>query len=263
MENKVCGGKRTKGIKKESLSGKPLITVATVVFNNKALLEETIKSVLSQTYDNVEYIIVDGGSTDGTLEIIKKYESQLDYWVSERDRGVYDGMNKAVSLASGEWVHLLNSDDCYASSDVLSRVVPNLVNDNKDFYYGMLAYQISDSKTEMQRFSYNWLRYYALFYSAYIPHPSLFVSKKQYKSIGEYDIKYRIAADHDLILRLCKRFTPHLLDFPITIMRAGGLSGMNPERTFGEFKDVTIAHGLPSILASLIYYFKIFKYKVL
>ncbi|HAH56818.1 MAG TPA: glycosyltransferase, partial [Bacteroidales bacterium] len=85
------------------------MTVVTVVFNGVEFLEDTIKSVIGQTYDNVEYIIVDGGSKDGTLDIIKKYEYAIDYWVSEPDKGIYDAMNKAIDLGSGDWINFMNA----------------------------------------------------------------------------------------------------------------------------------------------------------
>ena len=107
------GGLRTQGYFKTSLEGKPLITVVTVVFNGEQFLEETILSVMNQTYENIEYIIIDGGSTDGTLNIIKKYENSIDYWVSEYDRGIYDAMNKGIALSQGDFIGFLNADDLY------------------------------------------------------------------------------------------------------------------------------------------------------
>jgi len=119
-ERKGEGGLRIKGYYKKSYEKKPLISVVTVVYNGEKHLEQTIKSVLDQGYDNIEYIIIDGGSTDGTLEIIKKYEDAIDYWVSESDGGIYDAMNKAISLATGEWINFMNSGDDFFS-DIYSK----------------------------------------------------------------------------------------------------------------------------------------------
>ena len=105
------GGLRTKGDYKKSYHGRPLISIITVVFNNERYLEDTIMSVLNQSYDNVEYVIIDGGSSDGTLDIIRKYEDEIDYWVSEEDSGIYDAMNKGIDLVMGDWVNFLNSSD--------------------------------------------------------------------------------------------------------------------------------------------------------
>lgn len=106
-----AGGLRTKGHFKSSFPDKPLISIITVVLNGEKHLEETIKSVINQTYENVEYIIMDGGSTDSSLEIIQKYENQIDYWVSENDNGIYDAMNKATTLINGDWCCFVGSDD--------------------------------------------------------------------------------------------------------------------------------------------------------
>lgn len=100
----------------------PLITVITVVYNGEKHLEETILSVVNQTYENIEYIIVDGGSTDKTLDVIKKYENQIDCWVSESDNGIYDAMNKGLSLASGEWINFMNAGDAFWRPDSISDI---------------------------------------------------------------------------------------------------------------------------------------------
>ncbi|MCI5150423.1 MAG: glycosyltransferase [Candidatus Electrothrix sp. MAN1_4] len=118
------GGLRTQGYFKRSLRDKPLITVITVVFNGAQHLEETILSVIGQTYDNVEYIIIDGGSTDGTLDIIRQYEHAVDYWVSEKDEGIYDAMNKGIRLFNGNWINFMNSGDLFFSEKNLSETGP-------------------------------------------------------------------------------------------------------------------------------------------
>jgi glycosyltransferase involved in cell wall biosynthesis len=105
------GGIRTQGYFKTSLPDQPLITIVTVVFNGAKNLEETIHSVINQKYSNVEFLIIDGGSTDGTLEIIRKYEHAIDYWISEKDKGIYDAMNKGLALAGGEWINFINAGD--------------------------------------------------------------------------------------------------------------------------------------------------------
>ena len=130
------GGLRTKGYFKKSYDDKPLVSIITVVFNGKKYLEETIQSVINQTYDNVEYIIIDGGSTDGTLDIIHKYEHAIDYWVSERDGGIYDAMNKGIDVVSGEWINFMNAGDGFYADDTLEKIFT--INDYKniDVIYG-------------------------------------------------------------------------------------------------------------------------------
>ena len=108
---KLEGGSRFQKIRKKGTIKKPLITIITVVFNNKRYLTKTIKSVLNQSYQNIEYIIIDGGSTDGTLKIIKKFDKKIDYWISEKDHGIYDAFNKGLKLATGDLIGFVNSDD--------------------------------------------------------------------------------------------------------------------------------------------------------
>ncbi len=126
------GGLRTKGIKKAGTSNRPLISVITIVFNGEQKIEQTIQSVVNQNHDNFEYIIIDGGSTDKTLEIIKKYDSLIDYWISQKDRGIYDAMNKGIELANGQWLNFMNCADLFYSHQSLSSVP---LEAEIDFYY--------------------------------------------------------------------------------------------------------------------------------
>ena len=132
----ISGGLQIKGIEKKSTLGKPLITVVTVVYNGATTLEQTIQSVVNQSYDNKEYIIIDGASTDGTLDIIKKYEEKIDYWQSEPDNGIYDAMNKGINIASGEWINFLNCGDLFCSDKVLESLATQLKKSEADVVYG-------------------------------------------------------------------------------------------------------------------------------
>lgn len=130
----IQGGLRLQGSIKEEILSLPLVTVVTVVYNGADVLAETIKSVLTQTYENIEYIIVDGGSTDGTLKIIQSYNNYIDYWVSEKDEGIYDAMNKAQILSTGDFVWYLNAGDTISAADVMKRVFDD--GGIHDYYYG-------------------------------------------------------------------------------------------------------------------------------
>jgi glycosyltransferase involved in cell wall biosynthesis len=130
------GGLRLQGMRRASTADRPLVTVITVVFNGAGEIEETIRSVIQQTYDNVEYIVIDGGSTDGTLEIIGKYGDAIDHWVSEPDRGIYDAMNKGIRLAQGEWLNFMNAGDLFSAKDVVARIFSEPGNyRHSDFIY--------------------------------------------------------------------------------------------------------------------------------
>lgn len=116
----------------------PKITVVTVCYNASATLEQTMLSVLNQTYPNIEYIVIDGGSTDGTVEIIKKYADRIAYWVSEPDKGIYDAMNKSIAKASGEYINFMNAGDSFHANDTIAKVVSNL--GNYDYVVGIAEY---------------------------------------------------------------------------------------------------------------------------
>ena len=190
-DRKGEGGLRTRGYFKQSLPDKPLITVITVVFNGAAFLENTIKSVVNQTYDNVEYVIIDGGSTDGSVDIIKEYEGQIDYWVSERDGGIYDAMNKAVTLSLGDWVYVLGSDDVLFA-EALEKVSCYLKSQNTA-YYGNVKLL---SSGEIYAGSFG--TYKMMYYN--ISHQSIFYPKSFYES-NKYNEKYSSAADFELLMR--------------------------------------------------------------
>jgi glycosyltransferase involved in cell wall biosynthesis len=122
------GGLRTRGRFKKEHDGSPLVTVVTVVYNGAEHLERTIRSIINQSYNNIEYIIIDGGSTDGTVDIIKKYDQTVDYWVSEPDNGIYDAMNKGVSLACGDWINFMNAGDIFSDETTLQQVFSDIMN---------------------------------------------------------------------------------------------------------------------------------------
>ncbi len=128
------GGLRTKGFRKNTTSEKPLLTVVTVVYNGEKYLEETILSVINQTYENIEYILIDGGSTDGTVDIIRKYEDSIDLWISEKDQGIYDAMNKASDLANGKWINYMNCGDTFCNNEVIANIEFNKFNKNSIIY---------------------------------------------------------------------------------------------------------------------------------
>ncbi|MCP2619683.1 glycosyltransferase [Candidatus Aminicenantes bacterium AC-334-K16] len=192
------GGLRTKGYFKMNLPNKPLISIITVVYNNKKYLENAILSVLKQTYENVEYIIIDGGSRDGTLDIIQKYENAIDYWVSEEDKGIYDAMNKGIIASQGEIIGILNSDDWYEKG-TLEIVAHVFYNDKSiDLVHGAMKrweengiiHSIYGNKEGAKD----------IFWAPF-NHPTCFFRKRVYKKIGLFDCHFSLAADYDFMLR--------------------------------------------------------------
>lgn len=232
-ERKGEGGLRTKGIFKKSYDDKPLISIITVVYNGEKHLEQTIQSVISQTYKNVEYIIIDGGSTDGTLDIIHKYEHMIDYWVSEKDAGIYDAMNKGISLAAGEWIGLINADDWYESN--ACEAVAEYFKKKSGAYVFHGIMKMYDESTKYLYCTKPAKRYSLLKKGMVIDHPATFISRSLYKEYGLYGTHYKIAADWDLILRLYLAGVEFVsINQVFANFRAGGVSS---EMNYFGFKE--------------------------
>jgi glycosyltransferase len=203
------------------------ISVITVSLNNFSTINATISSVLSQNYPNVEYIIIDGGSTDGTREVIESYRHQIEHIVSEADQGMYDAMNKGVSLATGDVVGILNADDVYAGNDILQRVADCFQQEAVEAVYGDLAYVRQDDPERVTRF---WkagaYTPYTLYYGWMPPHPTFFVRRRCYLEYSGYRTDLGTSADYELMLRflLCHRVVPVYLPGLMVKMRTGGAS---------------------------------------
>jgi glycosyltransferase involved in cell wall biosynthesis len=205
------------------------ISIITICFNSASTIEETIKSVIEQDYQNLEYIVVDGGSTDGTLDILKKYPEKISKVISEKDRGIYDAMNKGISIATGDLIGILNSDDVYAHESVLSKIAALYDSEKPDAVYADLVYVSKDNLNHVIR---NWksgLYKTGLFLKGWMPpHPTFFVKKECYEKFGTYNISFRSAADYELMLRLIHKEKIKTAYLPETIikMRAGGISNI-------------------------------------
>jgi glycosyltransferase involved in cell wall biosynthesis len=212
------GGIRTLGTEKKSRLNNPLISVITVVLNGEKHLEQTIQSVLTQSYNNIEYIIIDGQSTDKTLEIIKKYENKIDYWSSEKDGGIYYAMNKGIAHANGDIIGILNADDFY-SSDAILNIVDAFLKTNADVFHGDILLLNNKHETRMQPDIHKMMEQPSVF------HPTCFVKKQVYSRIGDFNTDYKISADYDFLLRCLKsnvkfEYIPQAL----TYFRPGGMS---------------------------------------
>lgn len=201
------------------------VSIITVCFNSEDTVRDTIKSVLSQTYTNVEYIIIDGGSTDSTMKIVEEYKKHITTIVSEKDLGIYDAMNKGLNLSTGDIIGILNSDDIFYNSEVLSDVVQTFKIHVADIVFG--AVQIVDSKNvnKVRRiYKRNNFKPWMLKYGWMPPHPATFVRNEVYSKYGVFSLQYETAADYELFVRW---FFLHKLNFYairgfLTKMRDGG-----------------------------------------
>ncbi len=201
------------------------VSIITVSFNSAKTIEETIKSVLKQDYQKIEYIIVDGGSTDGTLDIIKKYKDGISKFISEPDNGIYNAMNKGIRLATGDVIAILNSDDIYADNTIISQMIEFIKNNDLDGAYGDLVYIDSANENHTSRYWKAGLYQKGAFrYGWVIPHPTFFCRKSIFDKYGYFNEGFRIAADFDLMLRFIEvnRIKIGYLPKIIVKMRTGG-----------------------------------------
>lgn len=203
------------------------ISIITVVRNNASTIKDTIDSVLKQTYSNVEYIVIDGSSTDGTIEIIQGYKKYIKKFISEKDKGVYDAMNKGINLATGDVIGLLNGDDVYFDETVLQNVANAFKKNESDCVYGDLYYVERNNLDEVVRYwKSSKFKKGSFARGWHPPHPTFFVKKEVYSKYGLYDIEMKVSADFDLMLRLLEKYniTSHYLPTILVRMRTGGMS---------------------------------------
>lgn len=223
------GGLRSKNIHRQRENSGPLVSIITIVYNGEKSLEDTIKSVLSQTYPNIEYLIIDGGSKDGTLDIIKRYEEQIDYWVSEPDAGITNAFNKGLSLCTGDIIGIINSDDWY-ELDAVSKAITAFEDPRVDIVCGLVQYWEGDKKRFIRSSHPK-----KLDVGMYINHPSVFVRKSIYQSFGVFDEEYKYAMDYELLLRFkVKGAKFRNLDSVTANMRLAGTSDRNWEKALRE-----------------------------
>lgn len=201
------------------------VSIITVSLNSANIIEDCIESVVNQSYKNIEYIIIDGGSTDGTLDIIKKYENKISFWISKKDHGIYDAMNKGINLATGEIIGIINSDDIYADDFVIENIVEFITKKNVDTCYGNLIYidrkntnriirLWRSGKYSKTKFKRGWMP----------PHPTFFVKNHIYKRYGSFNLKFPIIADYELMLRFLYKHNISTVYIPKVLvkMRTGG-----------------------------------------
>ncbi len=208
----------------------PKVTVITVCYNSEKTIEDTIQSVVNQTYDNIEYIIVDGLSSDSTLKIIDKYKGKISKVVSEKDNGLYDAINKGINLATGDIIANLNSDDFYIDNTVITDVVSKMEAEKSDTLYADLYYvdAINTNKITRNWVSGNYKK--GIFFKGWMPpHPTFFVRKNIYEQYGKFNLELKSAADYELMLRFIHKHECSISYLPrVTVkMRIGGVSNVS------------------------------------
>ena len=246
------------------------ISIVTVCFNSEKHIRSAIESVINQTYNNIEYIIVDGASKDGTIDIVRSYGDKITKFISEPDKGIYDAMNKGFKMATGDYLALINSDDFYLNNEVIARVVKKLEDKKTDSIFADLIY-VDELNPEKQ------VRYWKSkpfvknsFKKGWHPaHPTFIVKNEVYKKYGYFSLDFKLAADFELMLRFLERYqiSSCYLPEPIIAMRLGGATNKSFKNIFNQniecyraFKTnnlkVSFLYPVYRLLPKLLQYFK-------
>lgn len=225
------------------------ISIITATYNSSATIKDTLESIRKQNYPNIEHLIIDGASKDNTLEIVHQY-SHVSLCISEKDKGIYDAMNKGIGLAKGDIIGILNSDDFYANNEVLDKVARTFEETSCDAVYGDLQYVDAANTDRVVRlwksghyhpgdFKWGWMP----------PHPSFFVRKELYEKFGNFNLYMKTAADYELMLRFIHKYGAKLAYLPEVLvkMRTGGASNSSLSSRFRanqEDKQAWTVNGL-------------------
>ena len=250
-----------------------MISIITATYNSAETINDTIKSVLCQTNKDFEYIIVDGGSTDETVDIVKSYESEFSgrlKWVSEKDKGIYDAMNKGIKMASGDIIGILNSDDYYTSDDILQTIADAFKCQTVDAIYGDIHF-IKDGVPDKcvryyssRLFSPFWLRF------GFMPaHPSFYCKRDVFDKSGLYRLDYKIGSDYEMMVRLFRKhkISSRYVPKDFVTMRTGGASNSNLQSRLTLIKEDVKAcrdNGIYTneLFICLKFLYKIFEFRV-
>lgn len=240
------------------------ITIITVCRNSEKFLEDTIGSVLNQTYCNIEYIIIDGASTDSTLDIIKRYSSDIDSWFSETDDSMYAAINKGLRLTTGDYILILNSDDLLANDNTIE-VAVNLINKYKsDYFYGNIVKFKDGKNKKVKLFPVTYKQLLLSTHCTFAPHPCFFISARLNKILGGYDQQYKYASDYDYILRAIgsKGSKGRHLNLYVSKFRIHDNSISASGKITTERKNILVQHGYYkySYLVRVFFYYTLWIY---
>jgi glycosyltransferase involved in cell wall biosynthesis len=232
------------------------ISIVTVSFNSSATIKDTIESVLAQSYLDIEHIIIDGGSTDDTVTIIKEYGDRIAKVISGPDRGIYDAMNKGVQAATGDIIGMLNSDDYFENDNVLTSVADAFMRMREiDIVFGNVVFVNPDDLTKVVRY-YSSVHFKAwkLRFGWMPPHPATFVKKAVYQQSGLYSLRYRIAADYEMFVRLLlvRKLKFYRVDKVLVRMRMGGVSTANLKSRLQLNREIVMACKANGVYTNLL-----------
>jgi len=217
-----------------------VVSIITATYNSVESLEDCIKSVVTQTHENIEYIIIDNCSTDSTLDIAKSYSENINRIISEPDKGIFDALNKGIQIASGEIIGFLHADDFYADNTIIEKVVQKISQNDSDSLYGDLQYV---AKRNTQKVIRNWVagdyKPKKLLNGWMPPHPTFFVRRNCYQKYGLFNLDYKIAADYELMLRFLGKhqISTCYINAVMVKMRTGGTSNKSLTNIIQKSKE--------------------------
>lgn len=242
------------------------ISIITVSLNSEDTIERTIKSVITQSYKNIEYIVIDGNSSDDTFKIVNKYSDYISYSISENDKGIYDAINKGIKNSTGEIVSVLNSDDAYYDRNVLSNVYDNFKKFNDlEMLIGDTVIQNQHTKKILRIYDAKSFKPKYLKFGYSPPHPSTFIKREVYNKYGYYNINYNIASDFDLYVRLIlkHKIKYKLIKERFVIMNSGGKSSRSIKSNIVSTKEIMLSLKNNEIYSNLIFVLLRFPLKII
>ncbi len=244
------------------------ISIITVCKNSEQFLNETIGSIISQTYQDIQYIVIDGNSTDSTVDIIKKYADKISYWVSEEDGGMYDAINKGLKMATGDYILVLNSDDVLASDNIIQTIAEEIQKDRLDYYYGNIIKLKENTNKKVKLFPVSFRQLLFSTHGTFVPHPCFFISNKLNQLLGGYNLNFKYASDYDYILRVLntKGAMGKYLDVYVTKFRIHNNSITASGKIDEERKKILLQHGYyqqPYLKRTFYYYLLWVYYKII
>lgn len=236
------------------------LSIITINYNNKKGLEKTIESVVNQSFRDIEYIVIDGDSNDGALDVIYKHKDKINYWISEKDSGIYNAMNKGIKAANGEFILFLNSGDFLISFDVIDKIILNLVSENS-IYFGDLIYSKNEIPTILATFPDKLTFSFFLNYS--LPHPASFIKKSLFDKYFYYNEEYKIVSDWEFFIYcICKMNEKYKhLNYVISNFDDSGMSSSEDNFNTIEIERVATLNKHFSLFMDDINYLKRFNDK--
>ena len=244
----------------------PVVTIITAVFNSAKFFEETIQSIINQTFCNLEYIVVDGGSTDGTLDIIKKYDDQIAYWVSEPDGGISDAFNKAIELSTGSYINFQGAGDLLETNEVLESIFDSLKTHPK-FVAGRIKRVDAQDSDKVYYLSKDYTRKKfkpsSLLWRMSLPHQGLFTHRSYFDHYGLFNTSLRFSMDYEHLLRSYHEFPEITFAGVVSRWRADGLGNNKEREIYKEYDLIKRMHKIEPLYKLLIVkYFILFKHVI-